>query len=70
MGALLAVTLLKHVIDEARLSYLLATVGGVMLAVCAVELWPEGRRCGHDDRLGQGVVLGSTLMTVTLLLGG
>lgn len=52
-----------------RLDFVLAFVGGIMLAVCGLELWPEGRKCRQDVRLVQGVVLGAVLMGWTLYVG-
>ena len=43
--------------------------GGVMLAVCGLELWPEGRRCRRDARLAQGIALGAAAMLWTLWVG-
>lgn len=40
-----------------------------MLAVCGMELWPEGRACKSDARLAQGIALGSLLMGWTLYVG-
>jgi ZIP family zinc transporter len=53
----------------AALDYVLAGTGGVMLAVCVLELWPEGRRCGRDDWLLAGVLLGTAVMGWTLYVG-
>ena len=39
------------------------------MAVCVVELWPEGRKCGQDYRLAQGVAVGILVMAGTLALG-
>jgi len=68
-GALLALTLLHGVIGPEWLEGMLACVGGVMLAVCVKELWPEGRKCGHDAALVQGVAAGSVAMLWTLYMG-
>jgi ZIP family zinc transporter len=70
LGALLAVLLLRPFVrSAAALDYVLAGTGGVMLAVCGLELWPEGRRCRQDARLLQGCVLGAVLMGWTLAIG-
>jgi len=69
LGALLAVTLLRSVVTEEWLEGLLAFVGGIMLAVCVMELWPEGRKCGHDGALVKGAALGATAMLWTLWVG-
>jgi len=45
---------------------MLAFVGGVMSAVCWIELLPEGRRCKHDGALLRGTLLGAGLMAITL----
>lgn len=70
LGALLALFVARPFVTSlAALDYLLAAVGGVMLAVCGLELWPEGRRCQQDGRLLQGIALGSLLMAWTLWVG-
>jgi ZIP family zinc transporter len=51
------------------LPYVLAAVGGVMLAVCALELWPEARACQRDGRMAQGVLAGAVAMAWTLWVG-
>ena len=51
-----------------RLSVKLAAWGAQM-AVCALELLPEARKCGHDLRLGQGAALGAVVMGWTLYVG-
>lgn len=45
---------------------MLAFVGGIMSAVCWVELLPEGRRCKQDGALVKGIALGGGLMALTL----
>ncbi|KAF5835668.1 hypothetical protein DUNSADRAFT_7028 [Dunaliella salina] len=50
LGALLALLVLHPFITPERLQYLLAAVGGLMLAVCAIELWPGYRPCWYIDR--------------------
>ncbi len=70
LGALVALLLVKPFVTSlAQLDYLLSAVGGIMLAVCAVELWPEARRCRNDLGMAQGIVLGSVLMIWTLWVG-
>lgn len=39
------------------------------MAVCALELYPEARKCGHDLQLGQGAGLGTAVMAWTLYIG-
>ena len=57
LGALLALLVFKPFVRSiGSLDYVLAATGGVMLAVCVLELWPEGRRCGEDARLLAGTV--------------
>jgi ZIP family zinc transporter len=69
-GALIALLLVKPFVTSlSQLDYLLAFVGGIMLAVCALELLPEARRCRHDVRMGQGVALGALIMLITLYHG-
>lgn len=38
-------------------------------AVCAVELWPEARKCKEDARLAQGIGIGVLIMAGTLAVG-
>lgn len=70
LGALVSLLLLQPFFTMERLHYLLAFVGGVMLAVCAIELWPEGRNCRHDRAFAGGVVLGAAVMGWTLCVEG
>ncbi|KAG2485956.1 hypothetical protein HYH03_015399 [Edaphochlamys debaryana] len=70
LGALLSLVLLRPFFSLERLHYLLAFVGGVMLAVCAIELWPEGRNCRNDRAFAAGVVGGSVVMGWTLWVEG
>lgn len=70
IGALFALFVLRpFVVSLERLDYVLAAVGGVMLAVCGLELWPEARKCKQDVRMLQGVLLGAVAMGWTLLVG-
>eukprot|EP00882_Tetradesmus_deserticola_P017363 GHRQ01018598.1.p1 GENE.GHRQ01018598.1~~GHRQ01018598.1.p1 ORF type:complete len:316 (+),score=141.17 GHRQ01018598.1:1037-1984(+) len=70
IGALFALFVLKpFVVSAERLDYVLAAVGGVMLAVCGLELWPEARKCKHDVRMVQGILVGTLAMAWTLLVG-
>lgn len=70
VGALLALLFLKPFVrSTAALEYVLAATGGVMLAVCVLELWPEGQRCGRDGMLLAGVLLGTVVMGWTLHVG-
>ncbi|GIL59041.1 hypothetical protein Vafri_14009 [Volvox africanus] len=69
-GALLALLLLQPFFTQERLHYLLAFVGGIMLAVCGIELWPEGRNCRHDRHFVGGIVAGSAVMGWTLYVEG
>lgn len=48
---------------------MLSFVGGIMTAVCALELWPEGRKCKSDRRLAQGIMIGTVVMGWTLYVG-
>jgi len=51
------------------LPLLLAAAGGVMGAVCVLDLIPEAARCGAPQRLVAGVVGGGGLMAGTLVAG-
>uniref|UniRef100_A0A7S0S8F2 Zinc transporter ZupT n=1 Tax=Mantoniella antarctica TaxID=81844 RepID=A0A7S0S8F2_9CHLO len=68
-GALLALLFIKPYLTPLLLQYLLAGTGGVMSAVCVIELYPEGRKCRHDGQLLKGTLVGSAVMFGTLLLG-
>lgn len=54
---------------EVRLALVLAASGGVMAAVCAVDLYPQGKKCAAPARLALGAVLGGLAMAATLALG-
>ena len=62
----LAITVLKAVVAEDTVEAMLAVVGGVMLAVCFSELYPEGRKCGQATSLHAGVIVGALVMLITL----
>ena len=66
LGALIALVFIKPYLTPLRLHLMLAFVGGVMSAVCWIELLPEGRRCKHDGALLRGTLLGAGLMAITL----
>jgi ZIP family zinc transporter len=67
---LLALLVFKPFVKSlAALDYVLAATGGIMLAVCVLELWPEGRRCGRDECLLAGILLGTVVMAWTLYVG-
>lgn len=51
------------------LPFLLAGAGGVMAAVCALDLVPEAVRCGAPRRLAGGAALGGLVMAATLAAG-
>ena len=67
LGALLALLFVKPLLTAHRLQLMLAFVGGMMTAVCFLELLPEGRRCRRDRQLAQGTLLGGVVMAATLL---
>lgn len=69
VGALLALLSVKPLLSEDSLHYILAFAGGIMTAVCVVELWPEGRKCHADDKLVIGIVVGAIVMAWTLWVG-
>ncbi|KAG2437289.1 hypothetical protein HXX76_005947 [Chlamydomonas incerta] len=70
LGALLSLLLLQPFFTQERLHYLLAFTGGVMLAVCGIELWPEGRNCRHDRAFAGGILGGIAVMGWTLYVEG
>jgi len=67
VGALLALLFVKPFLTPLRLQLMLAFVGGIMTAVCWVELLPEGRRCKRDAQLARGTLLGGAIMAATLV---
>jgi len=69
LGALMALLSIRPFLTPMRLQYMLAFVGGIMMAVCALELLPEARKCKEDLRLIQGVGFGSVIMLATLWAG-
>jgi zinc transporter, ZIP family len=69
VGALIALKFMKPYLTPKRLEHLLAATGGIMVAVCALELWPEAKKCGHNDSMYRGIVVGSALMLLTLYMG-
>jgi ZIP family zinc transporter len=69
LGALIALVAVRPWLSEALLHYILAFAGGIMAAVCVLELLPEGRKCRADGRLAAGVALGGAAMAWTLWVG-
>lgn len=69
LGACIALFAVRPFLDIVLLEYCLSFVGGIMTAVCALELWPEGRKCRADVKLLQGIALGTTAMGWTLYVG-
>ncbi|KAK9901626.1 hypothetical protein WJX75_005604 [Coccomyxa subellipsoidea] len=69
VGALIALLFVKPFLTPNLLQYMLAFVGGIMISVCGLELWPEARKCEDDWRLGQGVLAGTVIMGWTLYIG-
>jgi ZIP family zinc transporter len=69
IGALIALLSVKPIISEDSLHVILAAVGGIMGAVCVLELWPEAKKCKADRNLGFGILFGALLMGSTLLVG-
>lgn len=69
IGALIALVSVKPIISEDSLHIILAVVGGIMAAVCVLELWPEGRKCRASTHLVSGIACGIIIMGSTLLLG-
>jgi zinc transporter, ZIP family len=64
-----AATAAATALAEERLALVLAGSGGVMAAVCAVDLYPQGLKCAAPSRLAVGSVLGALAMGTTLALG-
>ena len=69
LGAVIALVAARPVMAQSMLHYILAFVGGIMAAVCVLELWPEGRKCKADRQLVAGVAVGATVMAWTLWIG-
>lgn len=69
IGALCALLFIRPWVSPATVHGALGVVGGVMAAVCVLELWPEARKCRSDRRLAAGCVVGAVAMFWTLLVG-
>ncbi|GMH32984.1 hypothetical protein BSKO_00818 [Bryopsis sp. KO-2023] len=69
LGACLAVSLIGPVLTHKTLDWMLTFVGGIMLSVCVLELWPEGRKCRNDMKFAHGIVFGSVMIAATLFWG-
>lgn len=69
VGALAVILAVRPWLTVDRLQRLLAGVGGLMAAVCVLELWPEAVRCRAPGRLAAGIALGAGLMAWTLWIG-
>ncbi|KAI9021087.1 zinc permease family [Hyaloraphidium curvatum] len=70
LGAALALFVLRPFVSTlTHLDYVLAAVGGVMLAVCVLELWPEAKRCRRPTETFYGIAAGALVMGVTLWIG-
>lgn len=69
IGALIALVSVKPIISEDSLHIILAVVGGIMTAVCVLELWPEGRKCRASTHLVTGIMCGIIIMGSTLAVG-
>lgn len=69
VGALIALKFMKSYFTPERLDHLLAATGGIMVAVCVLELWPEATKCGHNASMYRGIFIGSALMLVTSYMG-
>lgn len=67
LGALVALLLLRPFLNMERLQYVLASTGGLMLAVSVIELLPEARRCKNDWGMIAGIITGVMVMGVTLM---
>ena len=67
VGAAIALAFVKPFLTPLRLQLMLAYVGGIMTAVCYLELLPEGRKCGKNGHLVRGALAGGILMAATLL---
>lgn len=65
-GALISILFVKPFLTERRIQCTMSFMGGIMLAVCALELWPEAKKCKFDRRAWQGIGLGAVLMGATL----
>ena len=69
VGALIALLLLRPFLNLERLQFVLASTGGLMLAVSLIELIPEARKCKNDNGMLLGLVTGTVLMGFTLVVG-
>lgn len=69
LGALLSIVFLKSLLSQTALHYTLAAVGGIMIAICLLEIWPAARCCKEDKHLFFGLLVGCCLMIATILYG-
>eukprot|EP00899_Mesostigma_viride_P000475 jgi/Mesvir1/10428/Mv12692-RA.1 len=69
LGAGASSLLLYRYLTEDRVHLMLAFVGGIMVAVCQVELIPEGKKCRSDRHLLAGILTGAVFMGATLYVG-
>ncbi len=68
MGALLTLLLFRNTLSRERIDLALAFVGGVMMAVAALELLPEALRMRQLRMTGCGFVAGVVVMSLSLYL--
>ena len=68
MGALLTLLLFRNALSRERIDLALAFVGGVMMAVAALELLPEALRMRQPLMTGCGFVTGVVVMGSSLYL--
>mmetsp|Transcript_20108 Transcript_20108/g.51497 ORF Transcript_20108/g.51497 Transcript_20108/m.51497 type:complete len:329 (-) Transcript_20108:63-1049(-) len=69
LGALLALVFIRPFLSQNFLNYMIGFVGGIMLAVCVCELWPEALKCEANKQLAEGCILGTVIMLWTLHMG-
>ena len=69
VGALIALLVLRPFLNLERLQFVLASTGGLMLAVSLIELVPEARKCRNDVGMLAGICVGVFVMGFTLIVG-
>ena len=68
LGALFGFVVLRAVLNEAALGYLLAGVAGIMVFISLDELFPAAREYGKSHLAIYGLVAGMAIMAVSLLM--
>eukprot|EP00294_Goniomonas_avonlea_P006391 CAMPEP_0114543368 /NCGR_PEP_ID=MMETSP0114-20121206/2317_1 /TAXON_ID=31324 /ORGANISM="Goniomonas sp, Strain m" /LENGTH=243 /DNA_ID=CAMNT_0001727699 /DNA_START=75 /DNA_END=806 /DNA_ORIENTATION=- len=68
LGALLSLLLLQPLLTPERVNYALSFVGGIMIYVSTTELIPEGLRQEQPLHFATGLIVGTFIMSVSLMM--